>query len=541
VAFTPPAHMTPGRNDGSQAIVETKEELMGAEQPELTGPDLAKGVALEILREGVPILGHALAEAVVVVRQGDRVFAVGATCTHYGGPLADGLVVGDEIRCPWHHACFSLRTGEATAAPALNPVTCWRTEERGGNVYVTGKVAPKAVLPRASGPRSIVIVGGGAAGLAAAEMLRRRGYDGGITMLTADASPPYDRPNLSKDYLAGEAPEEWIPLRPPEFFVDQRIDLRLAARVASLDLAGKKAVLERGDSVPFDALLLATGSDPVKLSLPGANLPHVLYLRTLADSRSIIARCKNAKRAVVLGASFIGLEVAAALRTRGVEVHVVAPDVRPLERVMGPDVGDFVRSLHEAHGVVFHLEQTAQAIDPATVTLEGGATLAADLVVAGIGVNPSVALAKGAGLAIDRGVVVDEYLETSEPGIFAAGDIVRWPDPYSGREIRVEHWVVAERQGQIAARNIMGDRVKYAFAPFFWSQHYDVSISYVGHAERWDGVDILGSLDKRDCTLAYRLGGDTLAVATIGRDQESLSAEAAFAALDRAKLAQLGK
>jgi NADPH-dependent 2,4-dienoyl-CoA reductase/sulfur reductase-like enzyme/nitrite reductase/ring-hydroxylating ferredoxin subunit len=502
---------------------------MGAPS-ELKGPDLLQGIDASTLPDGGSVLGHAEGESVLLARKGNELFAVGATCTHYGGPLAEGIVAGDTVRCPWHHACFSLRTGEALRAPALNPIACFDVERRGERIFVLGKSNAHATspVPSADRPHGIVILGGGAAGQAAAEMLRREGFGGKLTMLTADASPPVDRPNLSKDYLAGTAPEEWIPLRPPEFFTEQRIELVLGARATRIDLEGKRVELEDGGSYPYDALLLATGADPVKLTIPGADLPHVHTLRTLADSRAIIVGASAAKRAVVLGASFIGLEVAAALRTRGLDVHVVAPESRPLERILGPEVGDFVRRLHEEHGVVFHLGDTTRSIDAAGVTLTSGKRLEADLVVTGIGVRPAVALAEAAGIETDRGVTVNEYLETSVRGIYAAGDIARWPDPHSGQKIRVEHWVVAERMGQIAARNILGRKERCALVPFFWSQHYDVGISYVGHAEKWDRVEVTGDIAARDCRVELKAGGKAIAVITIGRDVESLRAELAM-------------
>lgn len=492
------------------------------------GPDLTQGVASDALADGQMLSGHVGEEGVLLARRGNEFFAVGAACTHYHGPLAEGLMVGETVRCPWHHACFSLRTGEAMAAPALNPIDCWRTELRDGKVFVCERVdAKRDVQPvtTAAVPKAVVIVGGGAAGFAAAEMLRRRHYAGSLVMLSDDDAPPVDRPNLSKDYLAGTAPEEWLELRGSDFFHEQGIDLRLGTTVSSIDVGARTLALGDDSTLAFDRLLLATGAEPVRLQLPGIDLPHVFNLRTLRDCRRIIERATVARRAVVMGASFIGLEVAASLRARGVEVHVVAPDRRPMERVLGPQVGDFVRRLHEAHGVVFHLEDTATRIDERQVTLKQGGAIDADLVVVGVGVRPRLALAEKAGLAVDRGVLVDPYLETSAPGIFAAGDIARWPDPRSGTAIRVEHWAVAQRQGQTAALNMLGGRQPFDVVPFFWSQHYDVPINYVGHAENWDEVVIDGDLDARDCALRYVRGGRLLAVASINRDLESLRAE----------------
>ncbi len=503
---------------------------MANDQP-ATGPDLSQGIALADLADGAMLVGHCGDEDVLLVRRGDDVFAVGAHCSHYGGPLSEGLVVDGTIRCPWHHACFDLATGEALRAPAFNPLPCWSVIQKDGKVFVGRKreQAPAASRPAtADSPGRIVIVGGGAAGFAAAHALRAQGYAGNLVMLSDDSDAPVDRPNLSKDYLAGKAPEEWMPLQDRDYYADQKIDLRLKTPVARIDSKAGKVVLGDGTEVAYDRLLLATGAEPIRLNIPGMDSPHVHTLRSFADCRTIIETAKGARRAVVFGSGFIGMETAAALRERGLDVHVVSLDRRPMERVLGPQMGDFLRALHEEHGVVFHLGQGAKAIAAKSVQLEQDAIEDVDLVIVGIGVRPRVSLAETAGIALDRGIKVDRFLETNVPGIFAAGDIARWPDPHSGQAIRVEHWVVAGRQGRIAAANMLGRREAFDAVPFFWSQHYDIPISYVGHAETWDEIAVDGDIAARDCLLRYRSGGRTQAVASIFRDTDSLAAELAM-------------
>jgi NADPH-dependent 2,4-dienoyl-CoA reductase/sulfur reductase-like enzyme/nitrite reductase/ring-hydroxylating ferredoxin subunit len=491
--------------------------------------DFTKGIAARDVNDGTIVAGRVGDEEVLLARQGAEIFAIGARCTHYHGPLAEGLLVGNTVRCPWHHACFNLRTGEAVRAPALDPVERWRIEQQGDMLFIRQKLEsaqkPSPSRDRSRWPESVVIIGGGAAGLAAADVLRCEGYDRPISILSADDSPPCDRPNLSKDYLAGTAQEDWIPLRAPEFYADRQIEVSLNTRVTGLDVRARQVQVEGGRTHKYGALLIATGADPVRLVVPGADRPHVRYLRTFADSKAIVGGITTAKQVVVIGASFIGLEVAASLRTRGVNVSVVAPESVPMERILGPEVGRFIQVLHESKGVRFHLGRSVASIDASRVTLNDQTSVDAQLVVVGIGVRPALALAQQASLAIDRGVAVDEYLETSAPGVFAAGDIARWPDPHSGDRIRVEHWVVAERQGQTAARNILGYRERFDAVPFFWSQHYDIPINYVGHAESWDAVEIDGQLENRDCMVTYRRGGRRLAVATIFCDRQSLQAE----------------
>ncbi len=512
--------------------------MSGQEKP-LSGPDLEQGVGWDSLIDGRPLLGHARGESVVLVRRGDEVFALAATCSHYGGPLADGLVVGETIRCPWHHACFSLRTGHATAAPALNPVTAFEVERIGPRLFVRG---PRDMRERAAAPLhvpdSVVIVGAGPAGAACAETLRRQGYEGPITLAGAEAPGPVDRPNLSKDYLAGNAPEEWIPLRGPDFYEEQRIEFIPEDPATRLELGARSVTLASGRALSYGVLVLATGAEPRRLAVPGADRSHVHVLRTLADSRALIARAAASRHAVVIGASFIGLEAAASLRHRGVEVDVVGPEAIPLSRILGDEVGAFVRKKHEEHGVRFHLGRTPKAIDDRGVELDDGTRLPADLVVVGVGVVPRTALAEAAGLKADNGILVDSRLRTSDEHVYAAGDVARHPDPRTGDSVRIEHFVVAERQGQAVARAILSGG-SYRDVPFFWSQHYDLTLASVGHAAAWDRLETRGSLEAGDFAAYYLKGEQIRSVVTVGRDTLSLRAEAAMEAGDEAALAAL--
>jgi NADPH-dependent 2,4-dienoyl-CoA reductase/sulfur reductase-like enzyme/nitrite reductase/ring-hydroxylating ferredoxin subunit len=509
-----------------------------SESLEISGPDfLNDGIACSALEEGKPVAGQANGEGVLIIRRGEVFFALGAACTHYGAPLADGIVEGDTIRCPWHHARFDLATGEASGPPALNAIPCFSVERRSDRVYVLGRAPEHSTAPggnprrsSANGPQSIAIVGGGPAGTAAAEMLRREGYDGPITLFASEPSSPVDRPNLSKDYLAGNASEDWIPLRSPKDFAQYHIDLR---REVVRGIEGKTLILE-DRSQAFDAILLTTGATPIRLDIPGAARAHLL--RTLDDSRSIIAHAKG--RAIVIGASFIGLEAAAALTTRGLEVHVIGRELVPLERVLGPELGTFVRQSHEKKGVQFHLGESPREIDAKGVVLEHG-RIDGEIVIMGVGVRPETSLAEKGGLAIDRGIVVDDQFRTSIAGIWAAGDVARFPYAYTGEKVRIEHWVVAEQQGQAAARSMLGKGTRFDRVPFFWSAHYDTTIGYVGHAESWDRIDFSGDFSQGDAAVAYRRAGKTLAVAAIGRDQFLLHAEAAIERGDEMALIQM--
>ena len=500
------------------------------------GPDLSAGVAASDLPEGAVLAGSVDGEAVLLARVGGRLHAVGATCTHLGGPLGEGVLVGGEVRCPWHHARFALATGEAVGAPAFDPLPCFAVEERDGRVVVTGKrPRPEQPRPAAEPPERVVILGGGAAGHACAEMLARSGLGGRATVLSDDPDPPYDRTFLSKQYLIGmvgrdECALDGAGIYGPDGSSGGPVRL-VRERATALDLERREVETEGGGRHGFDALVIATGSEPKRPEGPGLDGPGVFVLRTLADADRIIAAAEAGRRAAVLGASFVGLEVAASLRQRDVEVEVVAPDEVPLERMVGAEVGRMIRGVHEERGVRFRLGRTAEGFDGRRLALDDGSAVEADLVVAGIGVAPRVALARDAGLAMagedeGRGIAVDARLETSAPGVFAVGDVASYPDAHVGRRIRVEHWVHAERQGQHVARVLMGEADAYTDPPFFWSAHFDTGLRYLGHVGRIEGMEVDGSVEGREFAMRLRGEGREEAFVTCNRDPETLEEEA---------------
>jgi NADPH-dependent 2,4-dienoyl-CoA reductase/sulfur reductase-like enzyme/nitrite reductase/ring-hydroxylating ferredoxin subunit len=491
------------------------------------GPDFSAGIALSDIAEGATVAGRVGDEAVLLSRFEGELYAVGGACTHYGASLAEGLSDGTTVRCPLHHACFDLRTGVALRAPALDPLDRWQVDVDSDKAYVSYKLNPQS--DPSGGPdtdvQKILIVGGGAAGLSCANELRRLGYSGAITMLSADSDPPCDRPNLSKDYLAGTAPEEWLSLRSDTWYDEKAIDLRLSTPVERIDGESRTVHCQSGYNIPYDRLLIATGSEPNRLLAPGFDGNTVFTLRSIGDARAIAAQAQPGSRVVVIGASFIAMEAAAALRTRGLEVDVVSVEHVPFDRVFGIALGEQIKRIHEAKGVRFHLGCVASGFDGKAVTLANGELIEADFVLVGIGVQPRLNLARTAGVEIDNGVLVDAFMQTSVPGIYAAGDIACYPDPAGGERMRIEHWVVAERQGQVAAASMVGQPRPFGSVPFFWSEQFGVAIRYVGYAPRWDQMIVDGEIESGSFTIRYFSEGIHRASASVGRDSDCLEDE----------------
>jgi apoptosis-inducing factor 3 len=494
--------------------------------------DLRHGFTRDDLDDRGILVGQVDDARVAVVAVAEQIHAIGASCTHYHGNLDQGVFDGTCLRCPLHHARYDLLTGEPTA-PAFAPVTVYEVVADGDRFRVTGK-RPAAPSPQSNRKHDVVIVGGGAAAFAAADRLRDRGHLGRVLMISDDTRPAYDRPNVSKDYLAGEAPDEWMPLASDEDLSKREIEVLTGERVNAIDRERSQVVLESGGRIGYDSLLLATGAEPIPLPVPGAERGHLL--RTMDDADGVIAAAAGARTAVVVGAGFIGLEVAASLTKRGLEVTVVALETEPLELVMGPELGAAIRADHETNGVRFRMGSSVVRVEPDSVVIDDGSSIPADLVVIGIGVRPRTSLAAEAGLAVDDGVVVDDRLRTSDPAILAAGDVARFP--HDDELIRIEHWVVAERQGQVAADVIIGDDAAYADVPFFWSVHFDVRIRFVGYAGSHDDRSLIGDLAS-DGAVFYRRQGAIVAVATVRRDRLALEAEVALERGDQESLERM--
>jgi len=471
---------------------------------------------------------------ILLARVAGNYTAVGATCPHYGAPLVEGALSGASVICPWHHACFNITTGDIEEPPALDALARYDVKIRDGRVLVSvPEAAPDRRTPPLKGrdpedDRLFLIIGGGAAGYMAAQTLREDGFRGRIRMITREDRLPYDRPNLSKDYLHGHAEPEWMSLRDGEFFAEHDIEVERSREVTRVEAAARTVTFGDGATQKYDALLVATGGVPRNLSVPGADLKNVFLLRSFADADAIIEAADRASRAVVIGASFIGMEAAYSLTECGLSVTVVAPGSVPFEKTLGPEIGALFRRLHESHGVSFRLGASVKRLEGAgrveRVVLEDGESIAAEMVVVGIGVRPATAFLVGVPLDTDGGVIVDSHLRAVE-GLYAAGDIARFPDRRTCRRVRIEHWRTAQQQGRVAAHNMAGKEVEYEGVPFFWTRQFDAGLSYVGHAESWDEIIYQGDVAGHDFLAFYVKENRVLAVAGMNRDREMAAIE----------------
>ncbi len=467
---------------------------------------------------------------VLLARIGDECFAVGAHCTHYGAPLVEGILSGERIICPWHHACFNVKTGDLAEPPAFDALPSFDVRIADEQIFVslpedlTDRRVPEMTKRTTDDGRTFVILGGGAAGFMAAQTLREEGFQGRVILITRENRPPYDRPNLSKDYLQGHAEPEWMPLRSDDFFAEHDIEIWGEKEAVKVNSSAKQITFEDGNTLGYDALLIATGGVPRKLPFQTDGQENVFLLRSFADSDAIVAAAETGKHAVVIGASFIGMEAASSLKTRGCEVTVVAPDEFPFLKILGKEIGDLYQGIHESKGVKFRLGEqvrrfagTAERVD--AVLLESGESLNADLIVVGVGVTPATGFLEGIELHKDDGVIADEFLRIADD-LYAAGDIVHFPDARTKELIRIEHWRVAMQQGRVAARNMAGKQEPFIAVPFFWTRQFDETLTYVGHAKEWDRIIFDGEVASQEFLAFYVKDNRILAVAGMNRDRD---------------------
>ncbi|MFI5330384.1 MAG: FAD-dependent oxidoreductase [Desulfobaccales bacterium] len=473
--------------------------------------------------------------------------AIGNICTHYGGSLHEGCLSGTGVYCPWHQSRFNVITGDLEEPPALDAVPRFAVRVEGTNIIVTvpegagdRRVPDMVQYNPATDQRTLVILGAGAAGNLAAQTLREEGFQGRVVMITYETSLPYDRPNLSKGYLNGDATLDSLPWRAEKFYQDHDIEIFFDHRVTEVDAAAKTVTFSSGTQQTYDALLLASGGEARPLEVPGADLANVFTLRIIEDATHIIKAARQGAKAVVVGAGFIGMEAAYSLTKRGLKVTVVAPGSVPFQRQLGPEVGRVIQQVFEEQGVAFRLGARVALLEGdgkvRTVVLDSGEKIPADLVVAGLGMRPATDFLKGVPRHADGSVTVDKYLRVAA-GLYAAGDIARFPDWRSGEPIRIEHWRLAQQHGRGAARNMLGKGVEFRGVPFFWSELFQLMPQYVGYAASWDEVIIHGDLAARNFVAFYAKGNKVLAAVGLEHGAQ-MAAIAELLRLDQLPMAE---
>lgn len=484
--------------------------------------DLKNGEMKEIsLGEGKSIL---------LCKIDDKFYAHSAHCTHYGAPLADGVLNGDRIVCPWHHACFNAKNGNMIEPPARDSLPNYEVRIENENVIASlpeelefSREPEMAEKDTKADNSTFVILGAGVSGNAAAQAMREAGFQGNIIMITRENHPPYDRPNLSKEYLQGEAQPEWMPLRSEEFYSKHGIEIMLNKNCNGINAQNKLLFFENGEKLNYDKLLITSGGEPRKLNLPGSELKNIFYLRSFTDADKIIKAAENSTNAVVIGGSFIGLEAASSLIKRGLKVTVVAPEKIPFQHIFGEEIGSLIKEQHEKAGVHFKLHSQVKGFEGngkvQSVFLKDGSKINADLVVAGIGVKPATSFADGIELQGDGSIKVDSHFRAFKD-VYAAGDIATFPHYLLGNKIRIEHYRTAEQLGRIAGFNMADRTSEYKDVPFFWTVQAGLTINYVGHTENWDEVIIDGNVHKKEFIAYYIKNNLVAAAAGCNRDKD---------------------
>lgn len=480
-------------------------------------------VPLETIPEGKPFLLKVGGKTLLTFRQGAHVSVFSCRCPHYGLSLEKALVINQYFFCPWHLAKFDLKTGQVQSPPALTDLESYQVKVEEGMVFVRRSVKAKKAATVKEKP-CFVILGAGAAGTAAALELRRCGFDGRIVLVSKETELPYDRPSLTKEYLTGAWTDQDIILKSAKDYQDEGIEIFWGSKVVEIKTSVKKVILQKGGELSYDKLLLATGASPRRLRMKGAELPGFFYLRSRQDAQAIRQWLPGCEKAVVIGSGFLGLEVASSLRKKALKVSVVTPDILPLNHILGKEVGEFFYRLHQSQGVIFYLENRVVSVSGRSrveaVTLSDGQKVEAELVIAGAGIELELDYARKTELFTDQGVIVDEKQRTSDPDIMAAGDIALVPSSVPGQRLRVEHWAEAQRQGQQAARSMLGLFSGETGVPFFWTRQYNTTLRYVGFTGNFDTAVIRGRFDQNDFLVGYFYQGRPVGFGGVGRTQE---------------------
>jgi NADPH-dependent 2,4-dienoyl-CoA reductase/sulfur reductase-like enzyme/nitrite reductase/ring-hydroxylating ferredoxin subunit len=471
-------------------------------------------------------------EKILLTKINGNYSALGASCTHYGAPLAEGVLCNGVIMCPWHHACFDAKTGNLLDPPARDSLPKYETKISGDDVIVLlpeelgFSKTPEMVKLDSSDKRNYIILGGGASGNSAAQALRESGYTGKITIITQETRVPYDRPNLSKDYLSGHAQPEWMPLRGEDFYKENDIDIIFAKKIKEANVNTKEITFTDNDRIKYDKILFATGGVPRALNVPGAGKKHIFYLRSFEDCDKIIEACKGSSKVVVIGASFIGMEVAHSLHERKLDVTVVAPEDIPFKNILGNEIGNFIKKLHKDQGIRFKLGSQVLKFEGdekvTSVVLTTGEEIECDLIVIGIGVRPATDFIKGINLEKDGSIKVNEYMQV-DGDTFAAGDITSFP--YNGNYIRIEHWRLAEQQGRIAGFNMAGKKIEFNKQPFFWTAQAGLNVRYVGNAKDWDNTITWGYINSKEFITFLIKNNNVIAAVGNNKDTELAAIE----------------
>lgn len=467
---------------------------------------------------------------VLLARVNDEFFAVGASCTHYGASLEEGVLKDDMVICPLHHACFNIKSGDLLEPPAMDALPKYDVKTEGESVLINvpeeipfSRTPDMVKKDNKSDERTFIILGGGASAYFAAQSMRENGYKGNIIMVTRENRSPYDRPNLSKDYLAGNAEPEWMPLRSAEFYNEYGIEVKHGMNIKSVNIKERSIHSDNGDILKYDKLLIATGGVPRKLDIPGAGLKNIFYLRSFDDADKIIEAVKSSKNAVVIGAGFIAMEAAHSLTERGIKVTVIAPEEVPFERNFGKEIGNLFKKEHEKKGVSFKLKTAVKELRGTgkveSVVLESGEEIKTDFVVAGIGIKPATEFLTGMELLKDGSLKTDSHLQVEE-NVYAAGDIASFPDFRTEEQIRVEHWRLAEQLGRTAGANMAGRKKKYTEVPFFWTEQAGITLRYAGYVRDWDEIIIDGNLSHKNFVAYYIKNNAVMAAAGINRNKE---------------------